>query len=50
MNKKQYIQPVIEVVHLNMTQGLLAGSMGNDSRPILDFTSIPDDDTGYEAD
>lgn len=50
MNKKQYIQPNIEVIHLNMEQGLLAGSMGSDSRPILDFTNVADDNTGYYAD
>ena len=52
MNKKHYIQPVMEVVHLNTTQGLLAGSLGNGDSPQINFGYVPVDDSGsgYYAD
>jgi len=49
MKRKDYISPAIETVEVN-SPAILAGSLGSDDTPNVNFTDIPADDTGLTAD
>ena len=49
MTKKQYIQPTLEVIRIATTQ-MLAGSLGDNSTPYVNFTSVDEDSYGLDAD
>lgn len=51
MKKKLYIQPSIEVVHID-TVPMLAGSLGTNDTPTFSFREAATDnsDEGYDAD
>ena len=48
--KKTYISPTMEVVKIATQHQMLAGSMGSDTRPVINFGDVETDDTGYDAD
>jgi hypothetical protein len=49
MKRKDYIRPTTETVEVD-SPTILAGSLGSDDTPNVNFTDIPADDTGLTAD
>ena len=48
--KKTYIIPTMGIVKIATQHQMLAGSMGGDTRPVINFTDAKTDTDGYYAD
>ena len=49
MKRKDYITPAIETVEVD-SPAILAGSLGSNATPDVNFNDIPIDDSGLNAD
>ena len=48
--KKTYINPTMVVIKIETSHQMLAGSMGTNNLPDVNFSEATDDNTGYYAD